>query len=107
MARVWHPDRFPNDIRLAAAASLVPVLRNTTRRTPLIAGGVNRTCQSFRPGVVAVKVEMDGDLHVALQDATGDKAGIVVCEIPAKQQWSSIREKFHPYLIRSNPRGHA
>src|ERR1700751_1642141 len=24
--------------------------------------------------VVAVKVEMDGDLHVALQDATGDKA---------------------------------
>src|SRR2546430_12476320 len=35
---------------------------------------------------------MDGDLHVALQDATGDKAGIVVCEIPAKQQWCSIRE---------------
>jgi hypothetical protein len=42
--------------------------------------------------VVAVKVEMDGDLHLALQDATGDKAGIVVCEIPAKQQWCSIRE---------------
>ena len=35
---------------------------------------------------------MDGDLHLALQDATGDKAGIVVCEIPAKQQWCSIRE---------------
>jgi hypothetical protein len=42
--------------------------------------------------VVDVKVEMDGDIHVALQDATGDKAGIVVCEIPAKQQWCSIRE---------------
>jgi hypothetical protein len=42
--------------------------------------------------VVAVKVEMDGDLHLALQDATGDKAGIVVCEIPVKQQWCSIRE---------------
>jgi hypothetical protein len=42
--------------------------------------------------VVAAKVEMDGDLHLALQDATGDKAGIVVCEIPAKQQWCSIRE---------------
>jgi len=27
-----------------------------------------------------VKVEMDGDLHVALQHATGDKPGIVVCE---------------------------
>jgi hypothetical protein len=35
---------------------------------------------------------MDGDLHLALQDATGDKAGIVVCEIAAKQQWCSIRE---------------
>src|SRR5256886_16393440 len=35
---------------------------------------------------------MDVDLHVALQDATGDKAGIVVCEVPAKQQWCSIRE---------------
>src|SRR6266487_1187656 len=42
--------------------------------------------------IVDVKVEMDGDLHLALQDATGDKAGIVVCEIPAKQQWCSIRE---------------
>jgi hypothetical protein len=41
--------------------------------------------------VVAVKVEADGDRHLALQDATGDKAGIVVCEIPAKQQWCSIR----------------
>ena len=49
----------------------------------------------FRPiksRVVDVKVEMEGDLHIALQDATGDKAGIVVCEIPAKQQWCSIRE---------------
>jgi hypothetical protein len=42
--------------------------------------------------VVALKVEADGDLHIALQDATGDKAGIVVCEIPAKQQWCSLRE---------------
>ncbi len=31
--------------------------------------------------VVAVKVEADGDLHVALTDATGDKPGTVVCEV--------------------------
>jgi hypothetical protein len=42
--------------------------------------------------VVALKVEADGDLHIALTDATGDKPGIVVCEIPAKPQWCSIRE---------------
>jgi hypothetical protein len=41
--------------------------------------------------VVAVKVETDGDLHVALRDATGDKPGIVVCEVPAKPQWCEIR----------------
>src|SRR5436305_2295169 len=39
------------------------------------------------PDVHAVKVEIDVDFHIALQDATGDKTGIVVCEIPAKQQW--------------------
>jgi hypothetical protein len=41
--------------------------------------------------VVAIKVEMDGDLHIALQGATGDKPGIVVCEVPAKPQWCEIR----------------
>jgi len=33
--------------------------------------------------VVALKVETDGDIHIALQDATGDKPGTVVVEIPA------------------------
>src|SRR5262245_40983601 len=41
--------------------------------------------------VVAVKVEADGDLHVALSDATGDKQGIVVTEIPIGTQWCDIR----------------
>jgi hypothetical protein len=41
--------------------------------------------------VVAVKVEADGDLHIALADATGNKPRIVVCEIPAKPQWCEIR----------------
>jgi hypothetical protein len=42
--------------------------------------------------VVAVKAELDGDLHIALQDASGDKPGIVVCEIPAKPDWCEIRK---------------
>jgi len=41
--------------------------------------------------VVAVKVEADGDLHIALSDATGDKQGIVVAEIPLGPQWCDIR----------------
>jgi hypothetical protein len=42
--------------------------------------------------VVDLKLEADGDLHIALQDATGDKQGIVVCEIPAKPEWCAIRK---------------
>ena len=42
--------------------------------------------------VVAVKVEADGDLHIALSDATGDKKGTVVCKVPLKPQWCDIRE---------------
>ena len=64
---------------------------------------VHLTWQSERTGiennwfaltgrVVAVKVEADGDLHLALQDATGDKPGIVVCEIPAKPYWCQMRQ---------------
>jgi hypothetical protein len=41
--------------------------------------------------IVAVKVEADGDLHIAVADASGDKPGIVVCEVPAKPQWCEIR----------------
>ena len=42
--------------------------------------------------VVAVKVEADGDLQIALSDATGDKQGTVVCEVPLKPHWCDIRE---------------
>jgi hypothetical protein len=42
--------------------------------------------------VVAVKVEADGDLHIALADANGDKPGTVVVEIPAQNQWCEIRK---------------
>ena len=41
--------------------------------------------------VVAIKAETDGDLHIALADATGGKPGIVVCEIPPQPQWCEIR----------------
>jgi len=41
--------------------------------------------------VVELKVEEDGDLHIALHDATGNKPGVVVCEIPAKPQWCEVR----------------
>jgi hypothetical protein len=42
--------------------------------------------------VVDLRAEEDGDLHIALQDVTGDKPGTVVVEIPAKPQWCELRK---------------
>ena len=42
--------------------------------------------------MIEIRAEKDGDPHIALQDATGDKPGIVVAEIPAKPQWCELRK---------------
>jgi hypothetical protein len=57
------------------------------------------THRSSRPlsrRVVAVQVEADGDLHIALGDATNQKLGIVVCEVPAEPLTiGEFRERLH------------
>jgi hypothetical protein len=54
--------------------------------------GIENKWYALTGRVVAVKAETDRDLHIELQDASGNKPGIVVCEVPAKPQWCSIRE---------------
>ena len=58
--------------------------------------------------VVEVRAEEDGDLHIGLQDVTGDKPGVVVAEIPAKSEWCELRkivfgwtEVEFPFRVRS------
>jgi hypothetical protein len=58
--------------------------------------------------VVDLRAEEDGDLHIALQDVTGDKPGAVVVEIPTKSQWCELRnivfgwtEVQFPFRVRS------
>jgi len=58
--------------------------------------------------VVDLRAEEDGDLHIALQDVTGDKPDAVVVEIPAKPQWCELRkivfgwtEIQFPFRVRS------
>ena len=53
--------------------------------------GIENKWFALRGRVVELKVEEDGDLHIALHDITGDKPGVVVCEIPAQPQWCEIR----------------
>jgi hypothetical protein len=65
--------------------------------------GIENNWFALTRRVVDVKVEMDGDLHLALQDATGDKAGIVVCEIPAKPLWCEICTKVFSWTATRFP----
>src|SRR6266480_1829362 len=53
--------------------------------------------------VVAVQVEADGDLHIALGSATGDKPGIVVCEVPAGSTWCEFATSFSVGRERNSP----
>ena len=53
--------------------------------------GIEKKWFAVTGRVVAVKAETDGDLHIELQDAIGDKPGIVIVEVPAQTQWCSIR----------------
>ncbi|HVH89825.1 MAG TPA: hypothetical protein VM783_00350 [Candidatus Acidoferrum sp.] len=63
-----------------------PDVHQQSKRT-----GLEQNWFSLTGRVVAVKVEADGDLHIELSDATGDKQGIVVVEIPLGPQWCNIR----------------
>jgi hypothetical protein len=72
--------------------------------------GIENNWYALTGRVVAVKAETDGDLHIELQDATGDKPGIVVCEVPAKPRWCEIRNtvfswaRTHFLFILARPR---
>jgi hypothetical protein len=46
--------------------------------------GIENNWYALTGRVVTVKIEADGDLHLALQDASGDKPGVVVVEVPFK-----------------------
>jgi hypothetical protein len=42
--------------------------------------------------IVDAKVEADGDIHIALEDATGNNVGTVSAEIPVGPKWCEIRQ---------------
>jgi len=53
--------------------------------------GIENNWYALTDRIVDLIVEGDGDLHIELQDASGDKPGIVVVEVSAKPQWCEIR----------------
>jgi hypothetical protein len=55
--------------------------------------------------IVDAKVEADGDIHIALVDATGNNAGTVSAEIPVGPKWCEIRQTVFGWTTQKFPFG--
>ena len=53
--------------------------------------------------VVDAKVEADGDIHIALEDATGNNVGTVSAEIPVGPKWCEIRQTVFGWTTQKFP----
>jgi hypothetical protein len=53
--------------------------------------------------VVGLKVEADGDIHIALEDASGNAVGTVSAEIPVGPKWCEIRQTVFGWTMQSFP----
>ena len=53
--------------------------------------------------VVDAKVEADGDIHLALEDATGNNVGTVSAEIPVGPRWCEIRQTVFGWTTQKFP----
>jgi len=62
-------------------------LTNTTERMP-----AEQKWYALTGRVVDAKVEADGDIHIALEDASGNAVGTVSAEIPVGPTWCEIRQ---------------
>jgi len=54
-------------------------------------------------GVVGLKVEAAGDIHMELRDATGDRVGTVSAEIPVGPKWCEIRQTVFGWTAQKFP----
>jgi hypothetical protein len=55
--------------------------------------------------IVDAKVEADGDIHIALEDATGSNVGTVSAEIPVGPKWCEIRQAVFGWTTQKFPFG--
>src|SRR6266567_339023 len=88
----------------AGPGPTVPLTRKTETRIT-----TEQKWYALTGRVVDIRVEADGDIHVALKDATGNKVGTVGVEIPVGQKWCKIRQQVFswtngkfPFAIKSN-----
>jgi hypothetical protein len=113
----WTPKTDP--AILPIFQSVTPITPSEIYKWPGAGPNVARKTETRLPSeqkwyaltgrIVDVRVEADGDLHVMLRDATGNRTGDVGTEIPVGPIWCDIRKtvfgwtnaKF-PFVITSN-----
>jgi hypothetical protein len=85
------PDRPPSDASAIQTVTPSDVFNWQGPTEPLKASSEQKW-YALSGRVIDLRAEEDGDLHIALADASGDKPGTVVAEIPAKPQWCELRK---------------
>ena len=73
-------------------------LTNTTERMPS-----EQKWYALTGRIIDVKVEADGDIHIALVDATGNNVGTVSAEIPVGPKWYEIRQTVFGWTTQKFP----
>jgi hypothetical protein len=53
--------------------------------------------------IIDVKMEADGDIHIALVDATGNNVGTVSAGIPVGPKWCEIRQTVFGWTTQKFP----
>jgi hypothetical protein len=53
--------------------------------------------------LIGLKAEADGDIHMELEDATGNAVGTVSAEIPVGPKWCEIRQTVFGWTTQSFP----
>src|SRR5438034_5610295 len=73
-------------------------LTSTTERMP-----AEQKWYALTGRIVDVKVEADGDIHIALVDAAGNNVGKVSAEIPVGPKWCEIRQTVFGWTTQKFP----
>jgi hypothetical protein len=73
-------------------------LTSTTERMP-----AEQKWYALTGRVVDAKVEADGDIHIALEDASGNAVGTVSAEIPVGPTWCEVRQTVFGWTTQKFP----
>jgi hypothetical protein len=76
----------------------VPLTRKTETRM-----ASEQKWYKLRGRVFDLRVEADGDIHIALRDATGKKIGTVGAEVPVGEKWCKIRQRVFSWTTQKFP----